>query len=62
MGVFQGPDLSGFLARTFGFGRYLRDVPDDLIGTTKLNGGSVARDKRAAAKARNQKRHKRASK
>lgn len=32
------------------------------IGTTKRTGGSVARDKRTARKARNAKRHKRASK
>lgn len=36
-------------------------MPADLIGT-KRNGGSVARDKRAARKARNVKRHKRACK
>ncbi|QKW95357.1 hypothetical protein [Ralstonia phage RPZH6] len=34
----------------------------DMIGTTKRNGGSTARDKRAARKARNAKRHKRAGK
>lgn len=37
-------------------------MPADLIGTAKRNGGSSARDKRAARKARNVKRHKRACK
>ena len=36
--------------------------PADLTGLSKRTGGNVARDKRATVKARNQKRHKRASK